>query len=327
MQPVPFEEFTRRVLPLYSPPIRRRRTREKMVQALNEFAPLCPDTSAINVEAVAAWIAGRPDRSAIASWSLLRSFAAAVRTGHEELTVRLDGGAVAPLVPFNLFQGRPPCRWWPEGELEVPEKVRHLSADEARRLLEHADRRVRESSGLPDRWLALRLSTLIRICLFTGMRRSEALGLKRADLDLVAGAIEVRPNERRHLKPGAGRRRAPIPRGLAPALEEWNNLLTADPVDPHQPWLVPNVTRSGPWFGGPYGKRPIDEVKALGLEAGLPGLTILMLRHTFATLLESLDFGELLRQRLLGHRRRATQFGYGHEDAAILRGAGARVTL
>lgn len=100
---VPFEDFTRSVLALYTPPIRRKRTAEKLSQALREFAPLCPTTADITPAAVAAWMAQPRARSAISSFSLLRSFAGACRAG-----------STLGILPADPFRFRPPARWWPD---------------------------------------------------------------------------------------------------------------------------------------------------------------------------------------------------------------------
>lgn len=302
-----FAQFTAQVLPLYSPPIRRKRTREKLAQALREFAPFCPTTEAIAAGAVAAWMAAHAGRSPIASFSVLRSFAAAVRSGRDELGI----------VPHDPFRGRPPRRWWPDGDLDPPDRVRHLTVEQARRLLDQVDREALETSDRPDRWHALRLATLIRLYLFTGLRRSEALGLRVEDLDLAVGVIEVRPNRRRPLKTRASRRRVPIPTPLRAALRPWLAEVGSE-------WLFPGATRRGPWTGGPPGQKPLDQVAAAGRRAGIEvPVTILMLRHTYATIGERLGFGELLMQRLLGHRQRRTQLHYRHEDGQAIREAGA----
>lgn len=301
---VPFENFTRSVLALYTPPIRRKRTAEKLSQALREFAPLCPTTADITPAAVAAWMARPRARSAISSFSLLRSFASCCRAG-----------STLGILPADPFAFRPPARWWPDGALDPPERRRHLSAAQARQLLDRAD--LEASAG---EWRAVRLATLVRLYLCTGLRASEALGLRVEDLDRTAGTIEVRPNARRALKTRASRRRVPIPAPLAAALEAWLAIVDCE-------WLFPGVTRSGPWFGGPVGRKPLDEVKALGQRAGVGPVTILMLRHTYSTLVEGLGFGELLLQRLLGHRQRRTQLHYRHEDIDALREAGERFRL
>lgn len=308
---VSFPEFCRSVLPLYSPPVRRKRTREKLLQALAEFGPHCPTTREIHAGSIAAWMAdwhGR--RSPIASFSVLRAFAAAVRTGHAELGI----------VPLDPFRGRPPRRWWPDGDLDPPERTRHLTAAQARRLLDRADREWADAAGGGPRWRAHRLATLVRLYLYTGLRASEGLGLRVEDVGLAAGAIEVRPNGRRHLKTRAARRRVPIAEPLRGALESWLPEVDSE-------WLFPGSRREGPWSGGPPGYKPLDQVAALGRRAGIEGVTILSLRHTFATLGESLGFGELLLQRLLGHRQRRTQLHYRHEDLEAMRTAADRLRL
>jgi integrase len=299
-----YADFTRRILALYSPPMRRKATRDKMRLALSEFAQICPDTRSIGPEAIAAWIAAHPERSPIASFSLLRSFASACRAGKELGILRSD--------PFAF---RPPARWWPEGSLEPPERPRHHPPGELARVLEQSATEAASGS-----WEALRLDTLIRLYVFTGMRRSEALGLLAADVDLEGEALEIRPNGRRQLKTRASRRRLAMPEPLARAIRRWLPRCGSD-------WLIPHKGLSGPWLSGRVGHKPLDQVKALGRRAGVEGLTILSIRHTYATLGEQLGFGELLLQRLLGHRSRRTQLGYRHAEDTTLRDAAERFRL
>lgn len=189
----PFARFESAVLALYAPPIRREKTAAKLRQVLGEFAALCPTARDITPGAIAGWIAAHPERSAISSFSLLRSFASACRAG-----VSLG------LLARDPFAFRRPSRWWPDGDLEPPERVRHLSAEQARLVIDRADR-----EALAGTWEALRLATLIRLYLFTGCRKCEALGMRVADVDLPGRSIEIRPNARRALKTRASRRRLP----------------------------------------------------------------------------------------------------------------------
>jgi integrase len=71
--------------------------------------------------------------------------------------------------------------------------------------------------------------------------------------------------------------------------------------------------------------RALDQVRDLGVRAGVEGLTIASFRHTFASLAEGWNMSELELQRLLRHSRIRTQRAYRHELPAVLREAGAKV--
>jgi integrase len=94
------------------------------------------------------------------------------------------------------------------------------------------------------------------------------------------------------------------------ALQWWMAMTEGDGCE----FLFPHSYRTGPWFSGRPGHRPLDEVKSLGERAGVDGLTILAFRHTVATLAEGWGISELMLQRLLRHARRATQRSYRHAD-------------
>jgi integrase len=298
----PYHVFASSVLALYRPPIRRPATAKKLHQVLGEFAQLCPTTADITPPAIAAWIGAHPGRSPLTAFSLLRAFRTAVRAG-----------MAMGLLPTDPFGFRPPRRWWPDGTLLAPERPRHRSADEIRRVLARADA---EAACGP--WTARRLRAVVYAATYTGARRNEILGLQVADVDLMSGLIEIRPNARRPLKTAASRARLPVPASLGAALAEWL------PWCPG-PWLFPNSTRTGPWIGGASGYRPADRLAQLGERAGVKGLTFLALRHTFATLSEGWGIGELALQRILRHTSVRTQQHYRHADLDVLREAAAKV--
>jgi integrase len=151
---------------------------------------------------------------------------------------------------------------------------------------------------------------------FTGARAREILGLSAADCDLASGLIHIRPNDRRPLETRASRRQLPIPGPLLPVLAGW---IGRD--DRPSDWLFPHGDLTGPWLSGTVESRALGHVRALGERAGVPGLTLLCFRHSFATAAESWGLGELALQRLLGHGRPQTQRTYRHADPEQLRGA------
>jgi integrase len=292
---VPYATFAARSLALCTPPIRRPATRCKLHQVLGEFGQICPTTAHINLDAIAAWLNSRPERAPLTSFSLLRSFARAVKLAAKQELIRL-----------NPFEAMPPSQWFATGALDAPERIRHLTVDQIGLMLKQS---AKEAQG--GDWEALRMACLLPIYAYTGCRRNEALGLMLEDLDLLEGVIWIRPNARRPLKTRAARRRLPMHRRVKQAAMAWI-------PECRSAWLIPHKGLSGPWLHGRPGCKPLDRVKALGERAGVPGATILAIRHGFATAVERLS-SELLRQRFLGHRSAKTQYGYGHEDLDQLR--------
>ena len=217
------------------------------------------------------------------------------------------------------FDFRPPAAWvdWDVPELEPPV---HSSAEIAR-VLALADREAREGpwEAHDGPWKAERLRALVHAYAFTGARKREVLGLAVADVDIAGGTIAIRTNRRRGLKTRGSAATLPIPGPLAAVLAEWIPRSGCE-------WLFPGATRIGPWLEGPVGGKAIDRIEALGIRAGVPGLTIASFRHTFASLAESWHVSELALQRQLRHSRALTQRAYRHELPEVLRDLAGRVT-
>ena len=175
MSPVPFADFVVRSINLCKPPRRRPATQTKLAQVLREFAQVCDSTADISLDAVAAWLDLHPSRAPLTSFSLLRSFARAVKLASKQ-----------GMIPVNPFDIIPPSQWFPTGALDTPEKVRHLTVDQIGRLLARASL---EAQG--GDWEALRLEWLVKVYAFTGCRKNEALGLLTADVDLAEEVIWI----------------------------------------------------------------------------------------------------------------------------------------
>jgi integrase len=297
---IAWSQFTEDVLALYLPPIRRLATYRKMRQVLGEFSAFCPTTADLTPAAIAGWLQAHPERRPETTLALLRTLRAACTYG--VLVSALDA---------NPFNWRKPTAWvdWDVPELDPPV---HTS-EEMARVLALADQ---EASG--GAWKALRLRAVVYTLAYTGARKREVLGLAVADVDLVGGCIAIRTNRRRGLKTRSSRANLPIPSDLGRVLAAWMPLTGCD-------WLFPGAKRQGPWLEGPPGLKAIDQIKALGLRAGVQGLTIASFRHTFASLSESWGIGETMLQRILRHSSIKTQRSYRHPLAEGLREAGAKV--
>jgi integrase len=288
------------VLALYEPPMRRVATYRKMSQVLAEFGAICRRPEDLTPSSVAAWIAAHPGRRPATVESYLRSLRAACTYG-------ITSGVLVQ----NPFSYRAPSRWvdWDVPELPAPVH----SAEEIARVLEHADA---EAQG--GDWKAARLRAVVYAFAFTGARRRELLALAVADVDLASGTIRIGTNARRCLKTKSSAAQIPVPATLAAVLEDWIPRCGSA-------WLFPGVRRLGPWLEGPAGAKALDQVKALGLRAGVPGLTIASFRHTFASLAEGWGIGELALQRQLRHTRIRTQLAYRHPLPEALRDVATKV--
>jgi integrase len=113
--------------------------------------------------------------------------------------------------------------------------------------------------------------------------------------------------------PTAGRPGATPARGLPPWVAAGGT--PAAPVR----WLFPNVTGVGPWNDGSWGSKPVNELKALGLRAGVPGVTWQSFRHSWASHAEFWGFSDTLIMRVLRHTSTRTQRGYRHAELNNLR--------
>jgi integrase/recombinase XerD len=181
-----------------------------------------------------------------------------------------------------------------------PALPKYLSIEEVDRLIEQPD--VGTVRGIRDR-------TLIEVLYATGLRVSELIGLKPADLNLPAGYLTCT---------GKGSKERIVPLGDTAAT--WVRRYTAEArplllARRPSPWLFVNargggLTRVGFW----------KILKQYGVSAGITRhLSPHVLRHSFATHL--LDRGADLRaiQMMLGHADLSTTQIYTHVLEARLR--------
>lgn len=185
-----------------------------------------------------------------------------------------------------------------------PNRLEFLSRDEARRLLDVAEQRMRGASGhkrlcLGSRFIAVALG------LYAGLRRGEIYGLRWQDLDTTARRLTVARSY--GLLPKSGKlRHLRLPDALAPLLEAWR---------PHCP-----PTREGlvcPVFGrhawGMSSEAAEHGLKSLLVEARCPALRGWHgLRHTFASLYVMSGGSLLALKEILGHANPRTSMIYAH---------------
>ncbi|SIO60098.1 Phage integrase family protein [Singulisphaera sp. GP187] len=306
-----YSRFAAEVIEVYE--LKEPATLCKMRQALREVGELegVKKTSDLKPVTIVRWLKQYPDRALATQDSLLRSFRAACSIGIASGYLRSNP---CDLINLDLEE-------YEEDEDEEQEvKLRHHSIVAIRKILEQASAEVAQ---FPGEWKVARLEALVYTYAFSALRKSEALQLKRKDVDLKEGLIHIK---RRRIRTGkkpktrASIAAVPIPGELSPILERWL-------IECGSPWVFPGVRRIGPWTGGPPGHKPLDQIKALGERAGVDGLTILSFRHSFATHSRRWGMSDATLKSILRHTTIRTQKHYLHADADNLRAAAETVSF
>ena len=175
---------------------------------------------------------------------------------------------------------------------------RFLTLDEIARLGEKM--REAESAGESSTALAA-----IRLLLLTGLRRMEALALPRAWIDGRARCIRFEDT-----KSGFQ---------LRPIGAEAVKLLEAQPRREGCPWVFPADRGDGHLVGVP------KILERMCARAKLEGVTVHVLRHTFAATAAEMGYSELTIAGLLGHSVPGVTGRYAHVPDAALVAAADRV--
>jgi integrase len=138
-----------------------------------------------------------------------------------------------------------------------------------------------------------------RLLLLTGLRRMECLALRRASVDGRAGCIRFEDT-----KTGAQ---------LRPIGKKAFELIATRPVRDGCPWVFPASHGDGHIVGLPKILRHICS------KAGLDGVTVHVLRHSFAATAAEMGFSELTIAGLLGHSVPGITARYAHvPDSALV---------
>ena len=200
-------------------------------------------------------------------------------------------------------EGTHPCR--SIRRYREQSRERFLSEEEFRRLgrvLEEV-----EAEGRAARSGSVRASAVaaIRLLMLTGCRRDEILTLKWQDVDLGAGELHLRDSK-------TGARDIPLPRAAA-------ELLAGLPRMPGNPWVIPGRKPEGRL------SNLNDHWQRIRKRAGLEGVRIHDLRHSFAS--RALALGESLPTigRLLGHGQVTTTARYAHLARDAVKESASRV--
>lgn len=193
--------------------------------------------------------------------------------------------------------GSNPCRF--VRKYKERKRERFLTVEEFRRLGRVLDEVEAEGSAWPPAVAALRLLML------TGCRKSEVLALRWEDVDLEAGELRLRDAK-------TGARTVPLSPEAAGVLAGARRL-------PGSPWVIP-------------GRKPGDRLRNIDepwrrirTRAGLDGVRIHDLRHSFAS--RALALGESLPMigKLLGHTQIQTTARYAHLARDSVKASASRV--
>jgi integrase len=145
----------------------------------------------------------------------------------------------------------------------------------------------------------------IRLLLLTGLRRMEALGLPHTWVDGPARCIRFEDT-----KSGPQ---------LRPIGAEAVKLIEGRPVRDGSPWVFPAAHGDSHLVGLP---KVLERICA---SAGLEGVTLHVLRHSFAATAAEMGFSELTIAGLLGHSVPGVTARYAHVPDAALVAAADRV--
>ena len=194
--------------------------------------------------------------------------------------------------------GKNPCLFVRRYKVEKHHE-RFLTPEELYRLGQALD------SAPAERLASAHAAAAIRLLLLTGCRRNEILGLRWEDLDFEAGEMRLTDSK-------TGARVVPLPSAAAKVLEGLSRV-------PGNPWVFPGRKK------GDRQHNINDSWCRLRERAGLDGVRLHDLRHSYAS--RALALGESLSMigELLGHRKVQTTARYAHLARDSVRESTARV--
>ncbi len=242
-RPIPLDEFRRSLLEMYEPPFRAIGTRREVSHVLNLVAELGVKTTAdLNTGLIARICESiPPGQSARTLQKKLRY-----------LRVMANFAVVNGWLKVSPFQVRPLRAWVPRIGPPAPKKW--FPAPDVRRVLDLLQEDSQTTAGWA-RWKSYRLWAVTSVVALAGLRATEALTLKVADVDLDRRIIDI--TARRRLKTNSSCAPVPMCLALVTVLRTWLEVLPEHPVDfaipVNVPWLFPNVTRCGLWLHGSPG--------------------------------------------------------------------------
>jgi len=318
MSAISIIRFEREVVANYQGRGRAPKTVRQVQQVLRELRAVgVTRTNQVNSQAIERWIAAWPDRTPETFRSHLRCLSSLCTRLKKLGLVRLDPFEVDGVADWMRLDSRPaaPRRRWSK------------PADQIRAVYAVAERRA--ATG---RWKAWRDWAYLRTLFETGGRSGEIQRLRIIDVDTCAQTITICP----HWITGRGGRRywwrpktigaagvIPIGPGLADLLGEWSRRVMWESRRgklriTNCEFIFPGANLWGPWTGGGPGESPLDRIKALGVEAGVPGLTCKAARKGLGTY--NMGLSPDGRRRHMRHADLGTTDLYDEHDTESRRG-------
>jgi integrase len=320
MPAIPFTRLIEELQLLYKPPHRRKSTWLKLRKVLHEFADLpgVRKTTDITPLTIISWVdIHRESRKPITNRSYLSAFHEAVKYAKKMGYLKVD--------PWEIRTD------WITRDMEFSEEDEE-DEDEACSGRHHPIEQIvafldlLDSDALLGGWFEARLQALAYTYALSGLRKNEALGLRKADVNLAGRIIRLKPVRRRTLKTRNSANPAPICPELHAVLSRW--LPICDSA-----WLFPARGRKRrqktdrPWLNGPPGQKALDEIKAAGTRSGIGNLTIQSLRRSIATHGRRMGLSLMDVRDLLRHTdARTTQAWYIENDAPSIADLADRIS-
>lgn len=310
IRPKSWPVFKAELMSLYEPPLRAKGTRSSMQTTVERIESLgVTSTADLTVPLIARLVTSLPPEMSP------RTVQGTLRRARVACNYAVHTGCLH----VSPFQARPVASWV---RLGAPQAKPHHSRAEIRRVLDLMAADVSSKQGWAL-WRARRLYALTSLFAFTGLRRNEGLFLHVEDLDLEARVVWIRDRRGHRTKTEASAQAVPLPAAVIPVLADWlAHRLDRPPgfkLPDSVPWLWPNIRGSNAWSDGSPGTRPLDRLQAVGLRAGLEGLTWQSLRRSLATALEGFGLAQPLITRCLRHTsERVTRDWYQGRDLAAL---------
>ncbi|MGF7163503.1 integrase [Rhodoligotrophos appendicifer] len=154
-----------------------------------------------------------------------------------------------------------------------------------------------------DRVLNPVVADYLEVLTFTGLRRSEAAGLRVKDVNMETSTltVSVTKNGRPHVLP------------FGPHLKSIFTRRRAAAHAFRSEWLFPATT------GDRHFSAPDKAVRRVGARAGVPTLRCHDLRRTFATVADAVGVGMFTLKRLMNHISGDVTFGYVGADVERMR--------
>ena len=194
--------------------------------------------------------------------------------------------------------GKNPCRSVRRYKVN-PRKERFLTPEELARI-------GRTLENAPAERLASRhAAAAIRLLVLTGGRRNEILGLAWDDLDFETGEMRLADSK-------TGARIVPLPAAVVDVLRDL-------PRVDGNPWVFPGKKK------GTHQVNINDSWSRVRERAGLEGVRLHDLRHTFASRALAIGEGLPMIGDLLGHRQVNTTARYAHLARESIQASTARV--